>query len=119
MIQTIEMTYRQKVKMYNKIKKDRLVEMLIEANNPINELIIAKRNVEEIYQHKPLPAFRNNSTQGEVITCWQLSFRERMRVLVKGEIWLRLLSFNNHHGKKYTKEQIIFAVMSSVLLVIN
>ncbi|MCC6323788.1 hypothetical protein IT400_03280 [Candidatus Nomurabacteria bacterium] len=48
MIQTIEM----KAKMYNKIKKDRLIEMLIEANNHINELIIAKRNVEEICQHK-------------------------------------------------------------------
>jgi hypothetical protein len=46
-------------------------------------------------EYQPLPAFRNDSPQGEVITCWNLSFRERLRVLFKGEIWLSLLSFNN------------------------
>lgn len=45
-------------------------------------------------EYQPLPAFINDSTQGEVITCWNLSFRERLRVLFKGEIWLSLLSFN-------------------------
>ena len=45
-------------------------------------------------EYQPLPAFINDSPQGEVITCWNLSFRERLRVLFKGEIWLSLLSFN-------------------------
>lgn len=45
-------------------------------------------------EYQPLPAFKNDSPQGEVITCWRLSFRERLRVLFKGEIWLSLLSFN-------------------------
>ena len=45
-------------------------------------------------EYQPLPAFKNDSPQGEVISCWQLSFRERMRVLVKGEIWISLMSFN-------------------------
>lgn len=46
-------------------------------------------------EYQPLPAFRNNSPQGEVVTCWNLSFRERIRVLFKGEIWVSLLTFNN------------------------
>ena len=45
-------------------------------------------------EYQPLPAFKNKSPQGEVITCWDLSFRERLRVLFKGEIWLSLLTFN-------------------------
>jgi hypothetical protein len=46
-------------------------------------------------EYQPLPAFRNESPQGEVITCWNLTFRERFRILFKGEIWLSLLTFNN------------------------
>lgn len=44
--------------------------------------------------YKPLPAFKNVSPDGEVVSCWNLTFRERLRVLFKGEIWLCLLSFN-------------------------
>jgi hypothetical protein len=45
-------------------------------------------------QYQPLPAFRNESPQGEVITCWNLSFKERLRVLIKGEIWMSMMTFN-------------------------
>ena len=46
-------------------------------------------------EYNTLPAFRNNTTQGEVITCWKLSFKERLKVLFFGCVWLNLLSFNN------------------------
>jgi hypothetical protein len=45
-------------------------------------------------EYMPLPAFKNESDKGEVVTCWQLSFRERLRILFKGEIWLSMLTFN-------------------------
>ena len=45
-------------------------------------------------EYQPLPAFKNDGPQGEVITCWKLSFMERLRILFKGEIWLSLMSFN-------------------------
>lgn len=45
-------------------------------------------------EYLQLPAFKNDSTKGEVVTCWNLSFRERVRVLFKGKIWLNLLTFN-------------------------
>ena len=46
-------------------------------------------------EYQPLIAFKNKSEKGEVITCWQLSFMERLRVLFGGEIWLCLLTFNS------------------------
>ena len=45
-------------------------------------------------EYQPLPAFKADTPEGEVVTCWKLSFRERLRVLFKGEIWLCLMSFN-------------------------
>jgi ArsR family metal-binding transcriptional regulator len=38
MVQVIEMTHKEKVEMYQLIEKDRLIEMLIEANNVIRNL---------------------------------------------------------------------------------
>lgn len=44
-------------------------------------------------EYQELPAYR--SPDGQVITCWQLSFIERIKVILKGQIWLRMLTFNN------------------------
>ena len=45
-------------------------------------------------EYETLPAFRSSEPNGEVITCWNLTFGERLRILFKGEIWLSLLTFN-------------------------
>ena len=45
-------------------------------------------------EYKPLPAFVDKGPMGEVVTCWKLTFRERLRVLFKGEIWLVICSFH-------------------------
>ena len=42
MMQVIEMTHSEKVEMYQMVEKDKLIEMLIEANNVINRLTEAK-----------------------------------------------------------------------------
>ncbi len=41
-MQVIEMTHSEKVEMYQMVEKDKLIEMLIEANNVINRLTEAK-----------------------------------------------------------------------------
>jgi hypothetical protein len=46
-------------------------------------------------EYIPLPAFKNDSPQGEVVSCWKLSFVERLRLLLTGKLWVCLLSFNN------------------------
>lgn len=45
-------------------------------------------------EYQPLPAFKNQSPEGEVISCWQLSFVERMRILFTGKLWVSLMTFN-------------------------
>ena len=45
-------------------------------------------------EYQPLPALKIDSPQGEVISCWQMSFKERMKVLFTGVIWVSLVSFN-------------------------
>mgnify|MGYP003408620561 FL=1 len=57
---------------------------------PEQNVIFAKDQPE----YQPLPAFKVQTESGEVITCWKLSFSERLRILFKGEIWLSMLSFN-------------------------
>ena len=44
--------------------------------------------------YMPLPALKNQSPAGEVISCWRLSLTERIKILFTGRIWLELLSFN-------------------------
>lgn len=38
MVQTVEMSYEEKVEMYQLVEKNKLIEMLIEANNVISKL---------------------------------------------------------------------------------
>ena len=45
-------------------------------------------------EYLPLPAFKVEGGKGEVISCWQLSITERLRILFTGKLWVCLLSFN-------------------------
>jgi len=38
--------------------------------------------------------FAKDQPEGHVISCWKLSFKERIRVLIFGRIWMNLLTFN-------------------------
>lgn len=53
-------------------------------------IVFAKDQPEYI----PLPALKLNTPQGEVISCWKMTFKERLKVLITGKIWLNLLSYN-------------------------
>lgn len=46
-------------------------------------------------EYQSLPAFRNINPNGmgEVISCWKLSFRERLRLLFTGKLWVSLCMF--------------------------
>ena len=43
-------------------------------------------------EYLPLPAYRDPS--GEVVTCWRLSWRERVKILFTGRLWFATLTFN-------------------------
>jgi hypothetical protein len=45
-------------------------------------------------EYQPLPALKLDTSEGEVISCWKMTFWERIKVLITGRIWVSLLSFN-------------------------
>ena len=54
-------------------------------------------------EYLPLPAFVDpNDKNGQVLSCWSLSFKERIRILFHGRIWLSLMMF----GKPLTPSYI-------------
>jgi hypothetical protein len=44
-------------------------------------------------EYNPLPAYKDS--EGLVISCWKLSWRERIKLLVTGRVWVMVLTFNN------------------------
>lgn len=45
-------------------------------------------------EYLPLPAFKVKEPEGRIISCWELSIIERLRILMTGKIWVSLMSFN-------------------------
>jgi hypothetical protein len=45
-------------------------------------------------EYQPLSALRIDSPTGEVVSCWKLSFKERVKIVFTGRVWLSLMSFN-------------------------
>jgi len=45
-------------------------------------------------EYQPLSALKIDAPTGEVISCWKLTFKERLKVLVFGRVWMSLMSFN-------------------------
>ena len=45
-------------------------------------------------EYGSLPALRIEGTEGYVVSCWEMSLKERVKVLFTGKVWLSLMSFN-------------------------
>lgn len=45
-------------------------------------------------EYLPLPAYVDPDPEGYVITCWRLSIKERLVVLLSGCLWLSQMSFH-------------------------
>ncbi len=41
----------------------------------------------------PLPVYEDDIQGGRVFHCWQLTFRERLKVLFFGKLWIKILNF--------------------------
>jgi len=53
-------------------------------------VIIAKDQPEYL----PLPAHVFNDNEGTLICCWKLTFKERVKLILKGVIWHEILTFH-------------------------
>lgn len=60
-------------------------------------------------EYLPLPAYKDE--QGIVTSCWKLSIRERIRILIKGELWLCLWTFDKPLTPSFmtTRKKDLFA----------
>ena len=65
---------------------------------------------ENQYEYLPLPAHKIKEREGRIISCWKLSFIERMRLLITGKLWVSLMSFNKPLTPSYftTKKSDLF-----------
>lgn len=44
-------------------------------------------------EYRPLPVHR--TADGTVVSCWRLTWRQRLRLLVTGRVWALQLTFND------------------------
>ena len=47
-------------------------------------------------KHKDVPAFKADTKEGEVITCWKMSIKEKIIFLLTGKLWVTIISYNKH-----------------------
>lgn len=53
-------------------------------------------------EYRTLPAHLvPNDEQGEMITCWQLSWRDRLKILFTGKLWASIWTFNRAVSPMY------------------
>ena len=45
-------------------------------------------------QPEYLPLVAHKTTDGEVTSCWKLSFFERLQIIITGRIYIQVLTFN-------------------------
>lgn len=46
-------------------------------------------------QYRNLPALREDGRMGRVVSCWKLTWYERLKILFTGKIWSCLMTFHN------------------------
>lgn len=64
-------------------------------------------------EYLPLPAFRSDEPEGQIVSCWKLTFIERVRILFIGKLWVSLMMF----GKPLTP--MFFTTKKSEILIIK
>ena len=62
-------------------------------------------------QYQNLPAFQEEGGNGNVISCWEFTFRERVKILFGANFWVSLMMF----GKPLTPS--FFTVKKSEVLI--
>lgn len=58
---------------------------------PESNVVYAKDQPE----YRQLPAFRESQNPFTVVSCWKLSFLERIRVFFTGKVWFSQLTFGH------------------------
>lgn len=52
-------------------------------------------------QYNSLPALRIGDENDTIVTCWRLTFFERLKILFTGRIWMSEMNFNRPLTPRY------------------
>ena len=44
-------------------------------------------------EYLDLPVYRDDTSDGTIVCCWKLTWKERFKLLFTGELWLSVLTF--------------------------
>ena len=68
-------------------------------------------------EYNSLPALKLNDDMGNVISCWELSFNERVIILLTGKMWMNLCMFGNPLTPSYlsVKRKEVFSLETDSL----
>lgn len=44
-------------------------------------------------KYLPLPVYEDKVQGGRVFHCWELTFKERIKILFTGQLWINVLNF--------------------------
>jgi hypothetical protein len=61
--------------------------------NPIKFKEHNKVYAENQEEYLPLPVYEDGEQGGRVFHCWELTFRERIKMLFTGKLWISVLNF--------------------------
>ena len=78
-----------------KFPESNCVYLVRQDRHPVQRLapVVHRLVAEDQPEYLPLPVHKTE--EGEVISCWKLSWKERWQVLVGGKMWWSVLTF--HH----------------------
>ncbi len=70
-----------------------VAEVVPDAGTPVITYVRKVTFAADQPQYKPLVAY--HSADGTVFTRWRLTWRERLRMFLSGDLWLTVLTFNH------------------------
>lgn len=65
-------------------------------------------------QYLPLPVYQCKNDEGTIICCWQLTFKERLKLLFTGKIWHSVMTFY-----KPLQPQLLMVDKPEELIIVN
>ena len=72
-------------------------------------------------EYNALPALDLNDDMGSVVSCWKLSFKERVVILLTGKMWMNLCMFGQPLTPSYlsVKRKEVFSLETDKLSFID
>ena len=79
--------------------------------HPISPVIEGFESLETVLgkgqeEYQPLPVLWCNDDSGTVISRWKLTWRERIRIFIKGELYISQLTFETKPTERHFQPQL-------------